>query len=149
MKTFDFRFEVNNVFKAINFNPVFNPSSSATQFQTNSIYQDISQSYDPGGRLGQIVPGETTPEFEAALIALRPGEICAEPVRTRYGVHVLRLDQRVEGRQLPFEQARARIATYLEERSWRRAVAQYITLLAGQARIEGFDLPGASTPLVQ
>jgi peptidyl-prolyl cis-trans isomerase C len=102
-----------------------------------------------GGRLGQIVPGETTPEFEAALAAMQPGEICAEPVRTRYGVHVLRLDQRIAGRQMPFEQVRARIAAYLEERSWRRAVAQYITLLAGQARIEGFDLPGAGTPLVQ
>jgi hypothetical protein len=28
-------------------------------------------------------------------------------------------------------------------------VAQYISLLAGQARIDGFDLPGASSPLVQ
>lgn len=102
-----------------------------------------------GGRLGQITPGETTPEFEAALRAMQPGELCAEPVRTRYGVHVLRLDQRFEGKALPFEQARERIATYLEERSWRRAVAQYISLLAGQARIDGFDLPGAATPLVQ
>ena len=38
----------------INFEPVFNPNS-ATLFQTNAIYTDINQSYDPGGRLGQII----------------------------------------------------------------------------------------------
>jgi peptidyl-prolyl cis-trans isomerase C len=70
-------------------------------------------------------------------------------VRTRYGVHVLRLDRHVAGKTLPFESVRDRIAGYLEERTWRRAVAQYISLLAGQARIDGFDLPAASSPLVQ
>ena len=44
---------------------------------------------------------------------------------------------------------RDRIAAYLEERTWRRAVAQYIALVAGQAQIAGFDLPAATSPLVQ
>ncbi|TIS22570.1 MAG: peptidylprolyl isomerase, partial [Mesorhizobium sp.] len=39
-----------------------------------------------GGSLGQIGPGDTTPEFEAALIDLAPGDI-SPPVETRYGVH--------------------------------------------------------------
>jgi len=50
---------------------------------------------------------------------------------------------------LPFERVRERITAWLEEGVWRRAVTQYIGLLAGQARIEGFDMPGASSPLVQ
>ncbi len=102
-----------------------------------------------GGRLGQVTRGDTTPEFETFLLAMRPGQICPTPVRTRYGIHVLRLDRKVEGKTLPFEAVRDRIATYLEERTWRRAVAQYIALLAGQARIAGFDLPAAASPLVQ
>ncbi|MCW3476362.1 peptidylprolyl isomerase [Limobrevibacterium gyesilva] len=102
-----------------------------------------------GGRLGQIVRGETTPEFEAVLLSLQPGQIAPAPVRTRYGVHVLRLERKVAGAVLPFEQVRDRIAAYLEENAWRRAVAQYVALLAGQARIEGFDMPGATSPLVQ
>ena len=36
-----------------------------------------------------------------------------------------------------------------KKRTWRRAVAQYVALLAGQARITGFDLPAATSPLVQ
>jgi peptidyl-prolyl cis-trans isomerase C len=102
-----------------------------------------------GGRLGQVARGETTPEFEAALLTLAEGETCPEPVRTRYGVHVLRLERKAAGQVLPFEQAQPRIARYLEESAWRRAVSQYVALLAGQARIDGFDLPGATTPLVQ
>lgn len=102
-----------------------------------------------GGRLGQVKRGETTPEFEAALRSLTPGQVCAEPVQTRYGVHVLRLERKVESVPLPFELVRERIAAYLEESAWRRAVTQYISLLAGQARITGFDLPGAASPLVQ
>ena len=102
-----------------------------------------------GGRLGQITLGETTPAFEAAMVTMEAGRIHPAPVRTPYGVHVVRLDRKVAGAMPPFEQVRDRIARYLEERSWRRAVAQYVSLLAGQARIEGFDMQGASSPLVR
>jgi peptidyl-prolyl cis-trans isomerase C len=71
------------------------------------------------------------------------------PVETRYGVHVLRLDAREDGRQLPFEAVQERIADYLQQQSWNRAVAQYISILAGKARIEGLRMAAASSPLVQ
>jgi peptidyl-prolyl cis-trans isomerase C len=109
---------------------------------------DCSSSTD-GGRLGQIAQGDTTPEFEAAMQSIEAGQLCPKPVRTRYGVHVLRLDRKTAGQVLPFAQVHRRIATYLEESSWRRAVAQYVALLAGQAHIEGFAMPAASSPLVQ
>ena len=102
-----------------------------------------------GGRLGQVTRGDTTPEFEAALLSLQPGQIHPEPVQTRYGVHVLKLERKVAGQVLPFEQVHDRIATFLEDSAWRRAMAQYVGLLAGQARITGHDMPGATSPLVQ
>jgi len=102
-----------------------------------------------GGRLGQVVAGDTTPEFEQALRSLAPGETCADVVRTRYGVHVVRLDRKVDGMLVPFEQVRERIASYLEANASRRAAAQYVAVLAGQARISGFDIAGATSPLVQ
>lgn len=102
-----------------------------------------------GGRLGQVVRGDTTPEFEAAMLALAPGELCATPVSTRYGVHVLRLERKADGALHPFEQVQAMISAYLEESARRRAIAQYVALLVGQARIAGFDMAGATSPLVQ
>jgi peptidyl-prolyl cis-trans isomerase C len=102
-----------------------------------------------GGNLGQVSRGQTVPEFETFLFNLEPGQICPVPVKTRFGYHVLRLDRRIEGRQLPFEAVSDQIAAYLGEHVWRRAVSQYLQLLVGQAEIRGIALNGASTPLVQ
>lgn len=127
----------------------------AEVIETPKRFEDIARALSgcpssaEGGRLGQVAAGDTTPEFETALRTLDPGEICLEVVRTRYGVHVLRLDRKVSGLVLPFEQVHERIASYLEASSSRRAAAQYVALLAGQARISGFDIAGASSPLVQ
>ncbi len=102
-----------------------------------------------GGRLGQVTKGQTVPEFETFLFNLEEGQLCPVPVKTRYGVHVLRLDRRSAGRTLPFEVVADRIAGYLRDTAWRRGVAQYIQLLVGRSDIQGTDLAGAATPLVQ
>jgi peptidyl-prolyl cis-trans isomerase C len=70
-------------------------------------------------------------------------------VESRYGWHVVEVVQRVEGAQLPFEAVRERIAEYLTERSRRRAFSQYVRLLVAEARIEGVELEGADSPLLQ
>ena len=102
-----------------------------------------------GGNLGQITRGQTVPEFETFLFNLEPGQICPVPVKTRFGYHVLRLDRRIEGHELPFEAVRDRIAAYLREHVWRRAVSQYLRVLIGQADIRGLELEGAKSLLVQ
>lgn len=95
------------------------------------------------GNLGQITDGQTTPEFERALKTLAPGSISDAPVATRYGFHVIRLDRKIEGRELPFEAVAAQIADYLAESVERRAAAQYIARLAARATISGIELAGA------
>jgi Carboxypeptidase regulatory-like domain/TonB dependent receptor len=52
---FELRVDVLNVFDNINFNPVSNPGSGATILQATSAYTDASNTFDPGGRLGQLV----------------------------------------------------------------------------------------------
>lgn len=92
-----------------------------------------------GGNLGQLSCGDTVPEFEAALEKLRDGEIGGAPVETRYGFHIIRLDRRIEGRQMPFERVHERIRDYLSEAVRRRALAQYVAVLAGRADVQGVD----------
>jgi peptidyl-prolyl cis-trans isomerase C len=94
-----------------------------------------------GGNLGQLTAGDTTPEFEKALLALKPGETTAVPVETRYGFHIIHLERRVAGALLPFDAVRSQIESYLAERSRRVAVAQFIALLAARAEIAGVELP--------
>ncbi|MDO9474666.1 MAG: peptidylprolyl isomerase [Caulobacter sp.] len=93
-----------------------------------------------GGSLGQLSPGDLAPEVEKAFAALLPGEISAAPVRSRFGWHVLRLDRRIEGRQLPFEQVAGRIRMHLESRAWVAAAVQYVADLAARARARGVGL---------
>lgn len=102
-----------------------------------------------GGRLGTIQRGDADPVFETYLMSLGDGEICPVAVETRYGFHVVRLLQSVRGRDLPYDAVRQRIAEYLEDSAWRRAVHQYVSILAGQAEIEGIALDAARSPLVQ
>jgi len=49
------RGDVLNLFDNINFNPAANPGTGATIFQVTSAYTDASNTYDPGGRLGQLM----------------------------------------------------------------------------------------------
>jgi peptidyl-prolyl cis-trans isomerase C len=97
-------------------------------------------SRENGGNLGQITRGQMVPEFERALFAMAPGEISDEPVRTRFGYHVLRLDRKIEGVTLPFELVRERISAFLDETRARHAIAGYIAHLVQQAKIEGIVL---------
>ena len=106
-------------------------------------------SRDVGGSLGQIGSGQTVPEFERALMSIPEGTICSVPVESRYGLHVVRVNRRENGRQLPFSFVHERIAGYLAERVHRTAIRHYILVLAGRSSITGIELAGSNTPLVQ
>ncbi|MCB1389417.1 MAG: peptidylprolyl isomerase [Rhodobacteraceae bacterium] len=93
-----------------------------------------------GGALGQIGPGDTVPEFENALRAMTAGEITAEPILTRFGWHVIRLDAVAEGAVLPFDIMRPRIAEAMEKAAWTRAARAFTVRLVAGATISGADL---------
>lgn len=106
-------------------------------------------SREAGGHLGMVVRGQTAPEFEKALARLPVGSVPEHPVETRYGFHVVLIHARFEGRPSSFESRREQIASYLREHVRRRAISQYIRLLAASHDVEGFDLGAATSPLVQ
>lgn len=93
-----------------------------------------------GGILGQISRGQTVPEFETALAAAPVGTVNPTPVETRYGLHVVFVDQRIDGEDLPFSVVRPRIAEWLVNKAHRTAIHQYIAMLAAKADIKGIDL---------
>jgi peptidyl-prolyl cis-trans isomerase C len=118
-------------------------------FAAAAALHSACPSAQQGGNLGQIGPGQTVSEFETALAAMVPGSVHGVPVETRYGFHVVRLDRRIDGRLLPFDLVRGRIADYLDEAVQRRALQQYVSILAGRGQVTGVDLGAAHGPLVQ
>ena len=89
------------------------------------------------------------PEFDRALFGKADIGILPQLVTTRFGFHVVEVVRRIPGRPLPYEHVRARIADRLSAQTQARALAQYIQLLAGRAKIEGVELLTARTSLVQ
>ena len=82
-------------------------------------------SAEQGGDLGLIEPGQMMPAFEQALYDLgEPGQL-SDPVKTRFGWHVIRLDEIQPPEGLSFEEARDQIqAEYVDQES----EARYIEL---------------------
>lgn len=101
-----------------------------------------------GGSLGQISKGQTVPELERQLFTQAPG-VADKPLESRYGWHVISIDQRVEGQPLPYEAVAGAIRTQLQQGVWQKALVQYLQTLIGAADIRGLALQGADSPLVQ
>ncbi|MFC0400864.1 peptidylprolyl isomerase [Paraburkholderia rhizosphaerae] len=102
-----------------------------------------------GGSLGQLLRGDSVPEFEHAIFDTQDIGVLPGLVNTRFGFHIVRIDHRVEGEQMPFDAVEADIARFLGERVMHKAMQQYVTVLASRARIDGVELGEANGPLVQ
>lgn len=100
------------------------------------------------GSLGQISRGQTVAEFERQVFTANEG-LLPNPVETRYGFHVVAVDRKIEGKQLPYETVKDKIAAYLNEKVERKAVAHYIHTLIQAAEIKGFDFAVSDSPLLQ
>jgi len=92
------------------------------------------------GALGQVRRGELDQSVQQALETLPEGCTTREPVRSRYGWHLVRLHRRISGQTLPFELAREKILDMLEARAWVTSASRYIGELARTANIEGVQL---------
>lgn len=123
--------------------------------QEPAAFDDVARSRSAcpsgasGGNLGQVGPDQTVPEFERALTSMPVGALASAPVETRYGFHIVRVDRRIEGRELPFDMVQARIAGWLDQKVRRSAIRQYISILAGRAEITGISFDASASPLVQ
>ena len=106
-----------------------------------------------GGELGWLTPAECAEELVDDLFSQKDPllgmGLIPRLVRSRHGLHVVQVLGRRHGRQAGFAEVRERIAMQLTQASRARALHQYIRVLAGAALVEGVELEGAGTPLVQ
>jgi peptidyl-prolyl cis-trans isomerase C len=63
-----------------------------------------------GGALGTFGRGRMVPAFEEAVFATESGQI-AGPVRTGFGFHLIRVNERRDARQLSFDEVRETLET--------------------------------------
>ena len=90
-----------------------------------------------GGDLGLVVPGQTVPEFEAALFALEPGDL-SEVIETPFGMHVIQMVEREAERTAPFVEASVQIREFLIQQEQQVRTAAFIEELKQKSAIEIF-----------
>lgn len=102
-----------------------------------------------GGSLGQLSRGDSVAEFDRVVFSANQPGLIDHLVQTRYGIHIVRIDQCIEGKLLPFEHVQSQIAQALNAASLDRATQQYLKILVGRAKIEGVDMESEGGLLVQ
>ena len=70
-------------------------------------------------------------------------------IHTRFGFHIIEVLGRRKGVQLEFQIVQERVAAQLALHSRAKALHQFMTLLVGQAQVEGLELESSDSPLVQ
>ncbi|WP_298600063.1 peptidylprolyl isomerase [Zoogloea sp.] len=87
-----------------------------------------------GGDLGWIYPGDTVPEFEQAMDALKPGEV-SQPVQSPFGWHLIVVDER-RVQDVSDDRKRAAARNALRERKSDEAFQDWLRQLRDRAYVE-------------
>ena len=104
------------------------------KFEDIAKQVSLDGSKDYGGDLGYFSAEEMVPEFSKAAFSLKVGET-SEPVKTDYGWHVIKVEDRKQGGAQPFDQVKAGIKAVL----MRKKVQDIVTELRKEAKIEIVD----------
>ena len=98
------------------------------------------KSKDPGsadgGDLGFFTKDQMVPEFANVAFSLEPGKV-SDPVKTQFGWHVIKVEEKRNRKPPDFEQVKGQIETYVT----RKAQADYVSKLREAAKIERTDKP--------
>jgi peptidyl-prolyl cis-trans isomerase SurA len=108
-------------------------NKAATFDELAKLYSnDLSAS--KGGDLGWIYPGDTVPEFERAMDALKPGQI-SEPVESPFGYHLIQVVER-KSDDVSQERQRQIARQAIRERKLEEATQDWIRQLRDRAYVE-------------
>jgi peptidyl-prolyl cis-trans isomerase C len=107
-------------------------SGKKAKFEDLAKKHSKDSSAGNGGDLGWTVPANLVPEFSAAMVKLKKGEFTKAPIQTKFGWHVIRMDE-VRKLEIPtYESLKGRIANQILQQKLRK----YAQELRAGAKIE-------------
>ncbi len=91
-----------------------------------------------GGDLGYFAKGAMVPAFAKAAFAAKKNEVVAKPVKTEFGWHVIKVEDRRKAKPVPFERVEGQIKAQIAD----DLANKYVEGLKKKAKIERFGLDG-------
>jgi peptidyl-prolyl cis-trans isomerase SurA len=108
--------------------------NKAAKFEDLAKLYSNDLSASKGGDLGWVYPGDTVPDFERAMNALKPGQV-SDPVESQFGFHLIQV---VERKTDDVSQERQRLAARqaIRERKLEEATEEWLRQLRDRAYVE-------------
>jgi peptidyl-prolyl cis-trans isomerase SurA len=97
-----------------------------------------SPSIEREGDIGTVSRGELMPELDAAVFNAQPGTVVG-PVESRYGFHIVRVEQRLPSEVPGFDSVKERLRRDAGEESFQRDYHAYIERLRQEAYVQVFE----------
>jgi peptidyl-prolyl cis-trans isomerase C len=94
-----------------------------------------------GGDLGFFGPGRMVPEFEQAAFKLEKGAFTKEPVKTQFGFHIIRVDEKRDQPKPTYEQSKQQIRQLMLTEAYGKAIEQSRTEVGVELLDESLKLP--------
>jgi len=92
-----------------------------------------------GGDLNWFKKGDMVPEFAEAAFKLKKGEVTATPVKTQFGYHVIKLEDRRPAKPPTFEEMEEELRAQME----RELSTKMVDQMREKAQIERFNIDGS------
>ena len=113
--------------------------AQGADFSATAKRYSEDQHRDEGGDMGWVAPGELMPELDAALSALKVGELSG-PIQSRLGFHLVRGEERKPTSDLSVMEAHHAVSQQIYQKKFQKAFARWVGELRRKAYIE---IPGA------
>jgi len=109
-------------------------------FETLAKAKSTGPSAPSGGDLGYFVAKDMVPSFSEAAFALKKGEYTKKPVKTQFGWHVIKTEDRRKVDAATFEEVKPK----LYEKAAMKMAAEIEKKLLDKAEIERFNMDGSA-----
>ena len=103
-------------------------------FEKLALEKSLGPEKVNGGDLGYFSPGERPTEFDHAF-AMEAGAI-SEVIKSPYGYHIFKLEEKIEPRQIPFEEAKLKIVQELRKKKGEEAYQGWLKGLKAKAKVK-------------